>query len=135
MTHPQLRTADDFYPGEARAGITWLCAFAAMAALAQIGSLEVAYGLVSILLAAAFNAVLSRTACLWTGNRAVALMPTLIWIACFAALYFGVAVTRDILDTYNVRAIALLSAGCIGGYWPVARRTAKNLDKRSVGHR
>ena len=50
------------------------------------------------------------------------LVPTLVWAACFAMLYFGVDVTSDILNNNSIRALALLIAGCLGGVWPLLRR-------------
>ena len=117
---PQVRT--DFSPSEARWAIAWLSIGAMIAVLLQVTSINAAWGIPSIATAFLFQGVVTRTGRLWTSKSVRVLVPTLVWAACFAMLYFGVDVTSDILNNNSIRALALLTAGCLGGVWPLLRR-------------
>lgn len=117
---PEVRT--DFTPSEARWGIAWICIGALVTVLVEAASIDVLYGIPSILAALFLGGVFSRTALLWTSIGGIALVPTVTWAAGFGALFFGVEVTSGILAANFIPALVLFAAGCAGGVWPIARR-------------
>ena len=114
-------TRTDYTASEARWGIGWILGFAVMSALIQITSIDLAWGIPSVIAAGFFGAVWTKTARLWTSKSVVVLLPTVFWVGSFTLFFFGVEVTRALLAEHCIRAIALLSAGIIGGIWPLAR--------------
>ena len=105
MSHPVVR--DNFSRGEAIAGLIWL-------SIGAVGSLvlEVAYlNWIWVVVAAAFNAVLTKTARLWSSSSA--LLPLGVWAAAFF-------VSLVILPPTGW-SLALLTAGVAGGVWPLLR--------------
>ena len=75
---------DDFYRdfsrGEVVQAFVWLSIFAAIAVMLQVGYLWTPLGIV---FAGWFNAVLRRTAKLWTQNRWIQLVPLGVWVVGF----------------------------------------------------
>lgn len=116
MSEPVVR--DDFTRGEAAWGIVWLCIGAAVSALLETVYLGASvFGVpfpASVAVALFFNAVLTRTALLWTSIRAAALAPLGVWLA--AAVSSAVW-----LGSNNILALALIFAGLAGGVWPLVR--------------
>lgn len=115
----------DFTRGEQTTGLAWLCLGAAFSALLEIVYLDTHIAgfpfPYTIVVALLFNAVLTRTAKLWTSSPWVALIPLAAWVAVFFVLMFGVQVTGDMLVGNNIRTIVLLAAGVCGGVLPLLR--------------
>ncbi|MEZ2122304.1 hypothetical protein [Corynebacterium sp. CCM 9203] len=116
--------------GETAVGLAWLSLGALLSVL-----LEVVYVGTRITLPAGqiiafpftlpiafgFTLVLSRTALLWTQNRAVAGIPLGVWLAGYLALLLWPEVTGDVLVAQTLSGAALLLAGTMGGGWPLIR--------------
>lgn len=105
MSHPVIRT--EFSRGEAIAGITWL-------SVGALGSLilEVAYlNWFWVIIAAVFNAVLTKTARLWSSRSMI--VPLAVWAA---ALFASMVILPPTGWT-----LALLIAGLAGGVWPLLK--------------
>ena len=106
MSHPVIR--NEFSRGEAIAGITWLC----VGALGSL-TLEVAYlNWFWVIIAAVFNAVLTKTARLWSSKSAI--VPLAVWTA---ALFISMIVLPPTGWT-----LALLLSGIAGGVWPLLKK-------------
>ncbi|MBC3186137.1 hypothetical protein H7347_06050 [Corynebacterium sp. zg-331] len=124
-------TRTDFSCGEAALGLFWLALGALLSVVLEViylgtwialpGGARVAFPY-TILVAFAFNRVLSRTALLWTRNAAVAGIPLWTWLLGYVALTAWVAMSGDQLVGNNIRSIALLIAGMAGGGWPLVLR-------------
>ncbi|WPF66954.1 MULTISPECIES: hypothetical protein [unclassified Corynebacterium] len=124
-------TRTDFSRGEAALGLFWLALAALVSVLLEVmylgtwitlpGGAKVAFPYM-IAVAFLFNRVLSRTALLWTRNAAIAGIPLWTWLAGYVALTMWVAVSGDQLVGNNIRSVALLIAGMIGGGWPLVLR-------------
>ncbi|MEZ2189446.1 hypothetical protein [Corynebacterium sp. CCM 9204] len=116
--------------GETAVGLAWLSLGALLSVL-----LEVVYVGTRITLPAGqiiafpftlpiafgFTLVLSRTALLWTQNRAVAGIPLGVWLVGYLALLLWPEVTGDVLVAQTLSGAALLLAGTMGGGWPLIR--------------
>ena len=105
MSQPVIR--DNFSRGEAIAGITWL-------SVGALGSLilEVAYlNWFWVIIAAVFNAVLAKTARLWSSKSMI--VPLAVWAA---ALFASMIILPPTGWT-----LALLIAGLAGGVWPLIK--------------
>lgn len=105
MSQPVIR--DNFSRGEAIAGITWL-------SVGALGSLilEVAYlNWFWVIIAAVFNAVLAKTARLWSSKSMI--VPLAVWAA---ALFASMIILPPTGWT-----LALLIAGLAGGVWPLLK--------------
>ncbi|WP_115684883.1 hypothetical protein [Corynebacterium senegalense] len=124
MSEPVVR--DDFSRAEAVGGLVWLSVGAAVSVLLEVVYLNATvFGVpfpASVVIAALFNSVLTRTARLWTANPAVALIPLAVWLACLFVLMFTVPAAGAMLAPANVLTVALLLAGVAGGVWPLAQR-------------
>lgn len=119
----ERRYHQDFSTGEMVVGLFWLGLGALISVLLEvvylgtwIGGIAVPY---TIPIAFLFNMVLTKTALLWSDNRAVAAVPLYVWTAGFLILTFWVGVTGDQLVGSNIRSILLLFAGIAGGGWPL----------------
>lgn len=118
----------DFSTGEVVGALVWLSLGAALSCLLEVvylgtwvtlpsgARLPVPY---TIIIAFLFNLVLTRTALLWTTNKAVAGIPLWAWLGVFAALTFAVSVTGDQLVGASPRALLLVLAAAAGGGWPL----------------
>lgn len=113
MSEPVVR--DNFTRGEAVGGITWLTLFAVASAMMEVAS----QGVVSVAAAAAFNAVLTRTALLWTRRHRV---PALVPVAAWTVAAIAMTAAPGVQGGNNILFVALLLAGLAGGFWPAARR-------------
>lgn len=124
MTRPVVR--DDFSRAEAIGGLVWLSVGAALSALLEVVYLGArVFGVpfpLSVVVAALFNAVLTRTARLWSPNPAVALIPLGVWLGCLFAFMFALPAAGTMLVPASLSTVALLLAGVVGGVWPLARR-------------
>lgn len=117
----------DFSRGEQVTGLVWL----GLAALTSL-LLEVVYlgarlplgetGLpfpITILIAAWFNSVLTRTARLWSSHPAVALVPLMVWIAGFAGLALAGGISGVQALGASAGSLLLFFGGVCGGVWPL----------------
>ena len=105
MSQPVIR--DNFSRREAIAGITWL-------SVGALGSLilEVAYlNWFWVIIAAVFNAVLAKTARLWSSKSMI--VPLAVWAA---ALFASMIILPPTGWT-----LTLLIAGLAGGVWPLIK--------------
>ncbi|HEY4598055.1 hypothetical protein, partial [Corynebacterium sp.] len=75
----------------------------------------------TILFAGVFNWIITKTALLWTPNKAIAAIPTWIWLAGFIALLLWPAISSsgDTLIPQSIATLGLLAAGLLGGAIPV----------------
>lgn len=71
---------DDFSRGEVVQAFVWMCIFAAIAVMLQVGYF---WAPLAIVFAGWFNAVLRRTAKLWTPNPWIQLVPLGVWVVGF----------------------------------------------------
>lgn len=122
----------DHSKGEIAFGFLWLSLGALISVLLEVVYLgtwitlpdgnSVAFPY-SILIALLFNAVLTKTARLWSVPTGVTLIPLGVWLLGFCVLTFWVGFTGDILVGSNPRSLMLLAAGLIGGLWPLSKPT------------
>ncbi|SDS22531.1 hypothetical protein [Corynebacterium timonense] len=123
MIEPVVR--DDFSRGEAVGGLVWLSVGAALSALLEVVYLQATiFGVpfpLSVVIAALFNAVLTRTARLWSPNPAVALVPFFVWMGTLFLLMFAVPGTGASLVPHSLLTMLLLLAGSAGAVWPLVR--------------
>lgn len=119
MSQSKRRLRTDFTPGEARAGIAWLCGFALVSVLVEVGTLGTLWGVPSIVAAGVLGAVWTKGAGLWSSKSKV--LPTLTWVTGYALLYLGPEVTRELMREHYIPALILLAAGIAGGMWPMLR--------------
>ncbi|AKK02807.1 hypothetical protein [Corynebacterium epidermidicanis] len=120
----------DFSRAEAAFGLFWLALGALLSVLLEVvylgtwitlpGGKAIAFPY-PILIALLFNAVLSKTARLWTDRIAIAALPLWVWILGFCGLTFTTALSGDILVGPNPRSLLLLLAGLAGGAWPLLK--------------
>ncbi|KQB86290.1 hypothetical protein [Corynebacterium lowii] len=124
-------TRTDFSKGEAALGLLWLAIAALISVLLEVvylgtwitlpGGTKIPFPYM-IVVAFLFNRVLSRTALLWTRHAGLAGIPLWTWLMGYVVLTMWVAVTGDQLVGNNIRSVALLIAGMIGGGWPLVIR-------------
>lgn len=121
---------EDTSRGEKIAGISWLCLGAAISLILEVIYLGSRITLgghsypfpVTIIIAALFNYVLTKTAKLWTDKVRWVALPLIVW----TLLYF-IAVAYPALPgtggtTWfmpDIFGILLMLAGIMGGAWPV----------------
>ena len=106
MTQPVVR--DDFSRGEAVAGLVWLSVGALVSLALEVVYLSWIWAVVALL----FNAVLTKTARLWSQTWALA--PLGVWGCAF---FISLAVLPS-----TSWSLVLLAAGIVGGVWPLVRR-------------
>lgn len=106
MTQPVVR--DDFSRGEAVAGLVWLSVGALVSLALEVVYLSWIWAVVALL----FNAVLTKTARLWSQTWALA--PLGVWGCAF---FISLAVLPP-----TSWSLVLLAAGIVGGVWPMVRR-------------
>lgn len=125
MSERAIRT--DLSRGEQIGGLSWLI----LGALCSL-TLEVVYLTarvpwfdgasvafpITILIAFWFNAVLTRTARLWSENPYIAGLPGLAWVAGFLAFMLGAAIGDGSLLANNILSLLLFAAGIAGSVWP-----------------
>ncbi|MBZ8177004.1 hypothetical protein GP475_04510 [Corynebacterium poyangense] len=126
-----------FSRGEVIVALLWLSA----AALISL-TLEVAYlyailplpgGIhlifpITIVLAALFNGVLTRTSRLWSRNMIVVATPLMVWVLGYALLTIFPTFTGSQLLGSTLRSVLLLLAGIAGGVWPILRPSSPTLN-------
>ncbi|QPK79916.1 hypothetical protein G7Y31_04275 [Corynebacterium lizhenjunii] len=104
--------------GEKITGLVWLSVGALVSLL-----LEVVYLLdfpLMIVIAALFNAVLTRTARLWSPQVWVGLIPLMVWVVGFGAVVIIPSNIQALGN--NILSLLLLFAGIAGGGWPFVAR-------------
>lgn len=106
MTEPVVR--DDFTRREAIAGLVWL----SIGALVSLVLEAVYLNWLWVVAALLFNAVVTKTARLWSSKWA--LLPLAVWVAGFFASLALLPPTGW--------SLVLLVAGIVGGVWPLVRR-------------
>lgn len=118
--------------GERTAGIVWLCVGALAAVLLAVlylgsritvGDLAVPFPW-PLVATPWFLTVLTRTALLWTDNRAVAAAPLWTWLAGYLVLVFWPALPGSGGDTIlgaSLTTLLLLPIGLAGGGWALLR--------------
>ena len=106
MTQPVVR--DDFSRGEAVAGLVWLSVGALVSLALEVVYLNWIWAVVALL----FNAVLTKTARLWSETWALA--PLGVWGCVF---FISLAVLPP-----TGWSLVLFVAGIVGGVWPLVRR-------------
>ena len=106
MTQPVVR--DDFSRGEAVAGLVWLSVGALVSLALEVVYLNWIWAVVALL----FNAVLTKTARLWSETWALA--PLGVWGCAFL-------ISLAVLPPTSW-SLVLLAAGIVGGVWPMIRR-------------
>lgn len=106
MTEPVVR--DDFTRREAIAGLVWL----SIGALVSLVLEAVYLNWLWVVAALLFNAVVTKTARLWSSKWA--LLPLAVWVAGFFASLALLPPTGW--------SLVLFVAGIVGGVWPLVRR-------------
>lgn len=120
MSQPAVR--DNFTRGEAVAGLVWLSVGALVSLALEVVYLSSRVGwLVFPLIALLFNAVLTKTARLWSDSFWVALVPLAVWLTGFFAAMFVLPAFGFSPVPADASALLLFAAGIIGGVWPIAR--------------
>lgn len=117
----------EFSRGEAVGGLIWLSVGALLSLVLEVvylgayitlpSGMRIAFP-ITILIAWWFSKVLTKTARLWTPNLLIAAIPLIVWVlGFFAFLVIGSTTGAQWLGS-NIRTVALLFAGIIGGVWP-----------------
>lgn len=121
---------NNFSRGEAIGGIVWLSIGALFSVVMEVvylgtridipgvGSVAFPWPLLAALL---FNAVLTKTARLWSDQVLVALIPGAVWLIGFFGFIIIPELSGDQLLGNNMRTILLLMAGTLGSVWPLLR--------------
>lgn len=112
----------DFSRAEAVAGLIWLSIGAIVSLTVEVAFVGGAVGAVAAPLAAlGFNAVLTKTARLWTPSTWIALVPLVVWVSGFFAGMLVLPAFGFAPVPANAGAVVLLLAGLAGGVWPLFR--------------
>ncbi|MDK8475595.1 MULTISPECIES: hypothetical protein [unclassified Corynebacterium] len=121
----------DFSRGEQVTGLIWLSLGALLSLFLEVIYLTARIPLadgasiafpITILIAAAFNVVLTRTARLWSDRTYITAIPTIVWGLGFFALMLLVPITGDVIVGNNILSLLLLLAGIGGGVWPFLKQ-------------
>lgn len=117
----------EFSRGEAVSGLLWLSVGALLSLVLEVvylgayitlpSGMRIAFP-ITILIAWWFSKVLTKTARLWTPNPLIAAVPLIVWVLGFFAFLVIGSTTGDQWLGSNIRTVALLFAGIIGGVWP-----------------
>ncbi|MCF4006886.1 hypothetical protein L1O03_06800 [Corynebacterium uropygiale] len=122
--------------GEVAVAMMWLCAGSLISLFIECAYVHSRLTLpgggsvmfpITIVIAALFNGVLTRTALLWSRNIGVVAIPVLSWLVGYFLLLFGPAITGDQLLGSSMRSLVLLIAGMAGGAWPLLRSRIEQL--------
>ncbi|WP_295642586.1 hypothetical protein [uncultured Corynebacterium sp.] len=78
----------------------------------------------TIVFAGWFNSVISRTAMLWTPNRAIAGIPVMVWLIGFVVLsaWPFLPFAKSVLVPSTLWSMLVLVVGLAGGMWPLRPR-------------
>lgn len=121
----------DFSRGEQVTGLIWLSLGALLSLFLEVIYLtaripladgaSIAFPII-IVIAAAFNVVLTRTARLWSDRTYIVAIPLIVWGLGFFALMLLVPITGDVIVGNNILSLLLLLAGIGGGVWPFLKQ-------------
>lgn len=121
----------DFSRGEQVTGLIWLSLGALLSLFLEVIYLTARIPLadgasiafpITILIAAVFNVVLTRTARLWSDSTYIAAIPLTVWGLGFFGLMLLVPITGDVIVGNNILSLLLLLAGIGGGVWPFLKQ-------------
>lgn len=121
----------NFTRGEQVAGLIWLSLGALLSLFLEViyltARIPLANGAsiafpITIVIAAAFNVVLTRTARLWSDSTYIAAIPLIVWGLVFFALMLLVPITGDVIVGNNILTLFLFLAGMGGGVWPFLKQ-------------
>lgn len=121
----------NFTRGEQVAGLIWLSLGALLSLFLEViyltARIPLANGAsiafpITIVIAAAFNVVLTRTARLWSDSTYIAAIPLIVWGLVFFALMLLVPITGDVIVGNNILSLFLFLAGMGGGVWPFLKQ-------------
>lgn len=121
----------NFSRGEQVAGLIWLSLGALLSLFLEViyltARIPLANGAsiafpISIVIAAAFNVVLTRTARLWSDSTYIAAIPVIVWGLVFFGLMLLVPITGDVIVANNILSLLLFLAGMGGGVWPFLKQ-------------
>lgn len=121
----------DFSRGEQVTGLIWLSLGALLSLFLEVIYLTARIPLadgasiafpITILIAAAFNVVLTRTARLWSDSTYIAAIPLIVWGLGFFGLMLLVPITGDVIVGNNILSLLLLLAGIGGSVWPFLKQ-------------
>lgn len=121
----------DFSRGEQVTGLIWLSLGALLSLFLEVIYLTARIPLadgasiafpITILIAAAFNVVLTRTARLWSDSTYIAAIPVIVWGLGFFGLMLLVPITGDVIVGNNILSLLLLLAGIGSGVWPFLKQ-------------
>ncbi|MBK4141685.1 hypothetical protein [Corynebacterium macginleyi] len=121
----------NFSRGEQVAGLIWLSLGALLSLFLEViyltARIPLANGAsiafpITIVIAAAFNVVLTRTARLWSDSTYIAAIPLIVWVLVFFALMLLVPITGDVIVGNNILSLFLFLAGMGGGVWPFLKQ-------------
>ena len=121
----------NFSRGEQVAGLIWLSLAALLSLFLEViyltARIPLANGAsiafpITIVIAAAFNVVLTRTARLWSDSTYIAAIPLIVWVLVFFALMLLVPITGDVIVGNNILSLFLFLAGMGGGVWPFLKQ-------------
>ena len=121
----------DFSRGEQVTGLIWLSLGALLSLFLEVIYLTARIPLadgasiafpITIVIAAAFNVELTRTARLWSDSTYIAAIPLIVWGLGFFGLMLLVPITGDVIVGNNILSLLLLLAGIGGGVWPFLKQ-------------
>ncbi|MBK4147608.1 hypothetical protein GWO60_07010 [Corynebacterium macginleyi] len=121
----------NFSRGEQVAGLIWLSLGALLSLFLEViyltARIPLANGAsiafpITIVIAAVFNVVLTRTARLWSDSTYIAAIPLIVWGLVFFALMLLVPITGDVIVGNNILSLFLFLAGMGGGVWPFLKQ-------------
>lgn len=107
---------------EAVAGLLWLSVGAALSLALEVVYLGAGLGWLLVPVAAfAFNAVLAKTARLWSDATWVGFIPLGVWVLGYFAAMLAMPALGFSPVPQNLSAVVLLMSGIVGGVYPLAR--------------
>ena len=117
----------EFSRAKAVGGLVWLSVGALLSLVLEVvylgayltmpNGVRIAFPL-TVAIAWWFNKVLTKTARLWSPNVFIAAIPLAVWVLGFFGFLVIGSTTGDQWLGSNIRTVALLFAGIIGGIWP-----------------
>lgn len=120
------RDKADIPRGEKTAGVIWLSVGALISLLLEAVNLDTRIGGIvvplSVVIAALFNSVLTKTAALWSDLVLVKLVPLAVWVAGFFVLLSVFPARGAMVLPESPLTLLLLFAGLGGGVWPLFGR-------------
>ena len=122
----ETRFKADIARGEKAAGLIWLSVGALISLLLEAVNLDTRIvGIAvpfTVVIAALFNAVLTKTAALWSDHLLVKLVPLIVWVVGFFVLLIALPARGAVVLPARPLTLLLLFAGLGGGVWPLFGR-------------